>query len=70
MNANKKFGLKIIVVAIIIGIIETWYFGWNHLPASFPEAIWDGVVLMLLGYSLSFTTNKKCSESEDNDLTI
>lgn len=59
MDANKKFGLTIIVIAMIFVLFESWYFGWNKLPESLPEAICDGIALMMCGYGLSFTDKNK-----------
>lgn len=69
MDANKKFGLKIIAFAVVFGFFETWYFGWNRFPESWSEAICDAITWMLVGYALSFT-DKKRTVDEDCDLTF
>lgn len=69
MDANKKFGLKIIAIAVMFGFFETWYFGWNSITSSYAEAICDGIALMLCGYGLSFTDKKRTFE-KDCDLTF
>lgn len=69
MNASRKFGLKVLVVAVIFWFFKSWYFGWPAtLPETLPEAICDGIVFMLCGYSMSFTG--KSNERLTNDETL
>lgn len=54
---------------MVFGFFETWYFGWNRFSESWPEAICDAIVWMLVGYALSFTDKKRIID-EDSDLTF
>lgn len=54
---------------MIFGLFETWYFGWNKLPESLPEAFCDGIVWMMCGYALSFT-DKNRNIQKNCDLTF
>jgi len=37
----------IFICAIIFGIIETAYFGWNFTPQSDAEMICDGITMII-----------------------
>ncbi len=44
--------MKLMIVGIIFGILETWYFGWNRYPSCEAERICDAIVgvLIIVGY--------------------
>ena len=42
---------RIWVLAVIFGLAETAYFGWNFSPKSPEEMICDGITLVLLAMS-------------------
>lgn len=47
-------GLLIAFAGLIIGLVNTWYHGWNWLPQSGTEFTWDLIAIMvtLLGWRL------------------
>jgi len=38
-----KYGKWMIFAAIVVRLLETWYFGWNAHPESTAEWWWDFV---------------------------
>lgn len=47
VNMRRRFASRIAIVAIIISLATNFYFGWNLLPASTAERIWDAVVIAM-----------------------
>lgn len=42
-----NIGNIIMIVAIIFGFIETWYFGWNFISKSEPESVCNCIALWI-----------------------
>ena len=40
--------VKILILAIIFGVTETAFFGWNSLPESPAEVVCDGITMLIL----------------------
>lgn len=67
MNYMQK-GLLLIVIALVFNLLETWYFGWNMLPKSIPEAYCDGIsgIVSWIGFFMIYGYSKGRGE-EDKD---
>lgn len=40
---KTKIGRNMVLLFIILGVIETWYFGWNEKPINETEALLDKI---------------------------
>ena len=51
-NKNRLTAAIIFAVNMIFGLFYNTYFGWNWLPKTFLECVFDSitVVLLLLGF--------------------
>lgn len=54
MKNLKTIGIFILILALLINIIETAYFGFNLKPQSHQEEQWDSVCYLLLEISIVF----------------
>lgn len=56
----KKLGYIVFLIAFIVSIIETSYYGWNWHPHSVAEWAWDcGCFSVMLVGVILVKTNKK-----------
>lgn len=39
---------KLIIIAILFWLLETWFFGWNKKPSCFAESVCDWLVIMMV----------------------
>lgn len=61
---KKNIGKHIMIIAVIIGIIETAYFGFNLEPGSDIEFTWDVTVIVIfcIGVAVNHYLNDKCKK--------
>ena len=52
--------ITIFLSAMLFGLAETAYFGWNWLPKSGAEVICDGITLVI--FALSFVAKKESND--------
>ena len=43
-----SMNIYIFFVAVVFGLVETSYFGWNFFPSTDAELVCDGIFLLLL----------------------
>ena len=44
--------LQLFLLALLYGLFETAYFGWNLLPGSDAEILADGIVVLIVGMAI------------------
>lgn len=50
---TKLFNPYILVIALLYGLWQTAYFGWNAFPGSEAEIIADGITALIFALSIS-----------------
>lgn len=61
-----RFNWPIWIMAMLYGIVETRYFGWNLHPSSDAEIICDGITI-LIGALAFFGTCKRSAERREGE---
>jgi hypothetical protein len=60
--------MSLVIMTLIFGIVETWYFGWNAQPETITERICDAIVIITVVYGLLSDFIKKRLEVLKHDI--